>query len=100
MVQRIAHARMNGRGRPPMGEVEWRPGNPKSLDPERQIDRWWARVRFVDGVRRWIDLDPGAPRIDVNGDAGQIQGIRLLRRKIAEEAEAVKKLFRKETAPA
>ena len=38
--------------------------------------------------QRWMDIDPAAPRIDVNGDAGQIQGIRLLRRKIAEEAAA------------
>ena len=35
--------------------------------------------------QRWIDLDPQAPRVDVNGDAGQIQALRLLRRKIAEE---------------
>ena len=42
--------------------------------------------------QRWIDLDPRAPRVDVNGDAGQIQAIRLLRRKIAEEAERAKRI--------
>ena len=36
--------------------------------------------------QRWIDIDPKAARVDVMGDAGQIQAIRLLRRKIAEEA--------------
>lgn len=42
--------------------------------------------------QRWIDLDPGAPRVDVNADSGQVQGIRLLRRKIAEEAESARRL--------
>ena len=36
--------------------------------------------------QRWIDLDPAAPRVSVAADAGQVHGIRLLRRKIAEEA--------------
>ncbi len=35
--------------------------------------------------QRWMDMAPDAPRIDVNGDSGQIQGLRLLDRKIAEE---------------
>jgi vanillate monooxygenase len=38
--------------------------------------------------QRWIDLAPDAPRVNVRADAGQVQGIRLLRRKIAEEANA------------
>jgi len=36
--------------------------------------------------QRWIDLAPGARRVNVPADAGQIQGIRLLRRKIGDEA--------------
>lgn len=40
--------------------------------------------------QRWIDLDPAARRIDVNGDTGQIQSIRLLRQRIAEEQHAAK----------
>jgi phenylpropionate dioxygenase-like ring-hydroxylating dioxygenase large terminal subunit len=39
--------------------------------------------------QRSIDLAPDAPRVNVRADAGQIQGIRLLRRKIAQEAQAV-----------
>jgi vanillate O-demethylase monooxygenase subunit len=42
--------------------------------------------------QRIIDLDPNAPRIDVNADAGQLQAIRLLRRRIAEEREAGRRL--------
>jgi vanillate O-demethylase monooxygenase subunit len=42
--------------------------------------------------QRMIDLDPQAPRVDVNADAGQIQAIRLLRRRIAEEREAAQRL--------
>ena len=38
--------------------------------------------------QRWIDIDPKAARVDVMGDAGQIQAIALLRRKIAEEVAA------------
>ncbi|MGB8437589.1 MAG: aromatic ring-hydroxylating dioxygenase subunit alpha [Burkholderiales bacterium] len=38
--------------------------------------------------QRWIDLDPAAARVDVNGDAGQIQSIRMLRERIAEEQRA------------
>ena len=40
--------------------------------------------------QRWIDLAPGAPRVNVPADAGQIQAIRLLRRKIDEEARAAR----------
>ena len=36
--------------------------------------------------QRSIDLAPGAPRINVRADAGQIQGIRLLRKRIEQEA--------------
>jgi vanillate O-demethylase monooxygenase subunit len=36
--------------------------------------------------QRWIELGPNAPRVNVRGDAGQIQGVRLLRRTIEEEA--------------
>ncbi len=42
----------------------------------------WAIFEAQQGM---IDRDPTRPRIDVNADAGQIQGIRLLRRKIEEE---------------
>ena len=42
--------------------------------------------------QRNIDLDPAAPRVDVNGDAGQLHAIRLLRRRIAEEREAAGRL--------
>jgi vanillate O-demethylase monooxygenase subunit len=38
--------------------------------------------------QRWIDLDPAAPRISVAADAGQVHGIQLLHRRIAEEAGA------------
>lgn len=38
--------------------------------------------------QRWIDIDPQAPRVDVGGDSGQLQAIRLLRRKIAAERAA------------
>jgi len=36
--------------------------------------------------QRSIDLAPDAPRVNVRADAGQIQGVRLLRRKIEDEA--------------
>jgi hypothetical protein len=38
--------------------------------------------------QRSIDLAPDAPRVNVPADAGQIQAIRLLRKKIEEEARA------------
>ena len=37
--------------------------------------------------QKWIDLDPAAPRVNVSADAGQVQGIRLLRKLIQAEAE-------------
>jgi vanillate monooxygenase len=40
--------------------------------------------------QRWMDLAPGAPRVNVPADAGQIQAIRLLRKKIEEEALAAR----------
>ena len=36
--------------------------------------------------QRWIDLAPDAPRVNVPTDAGQIQSLRLLRKRIEEEA--------------
>ena len=45
-------------------------------------------VEAIEAQQVNIDRDPAAPRIDVNGDTGQIQAIRLLRRRIAEEREA------------
>ena len=35
--------------------------------------------------QRWIDLAPNSPRVNVRADAGQVQGMRLLRRKIEDE---------------
>lgn len=49
----------------------------------------WA---IFEAQQRMIDLDPAAPRIDVNADAGQIQAINLLRRKIADEREAARRV--------
>lgn len=40
---------------------------------------------IFENQQKWIDLNPDAPRVDLNGDNGQIQAIRLLRRRIAEE---------------
>jgi Vanillate O-demethylase oxygenase C-terminal domain len=40
--------------------------------------------------QRSIDLAPEAPRVNVSADAGQIQGMRLLHRRIAEEAETAR----------
>ena len=37
-----------------------------------------------------IPLDPRAPRVNVSADAGQVQGIRLLRRMIEEEVDRVR----------
>ena len=45
-------------------------------------------VAAIEAQQGNIDRDPATPRIDVNGDTGQIQAIRLLRRRIAEEREA------------
>ena len=49
-------------------------------------------VTAIEAQQRNIDLGPAAPRVDVNGDAGQIHAIRLLRRRIAEEREAAGRL--------
>jgi vanillate O-demethylase monooxygenase subunit len=49
----------------------------------------WA---IFEAQQRTIDLDPHAPRIDVNADAGQIQAINLLRRRIADERESADRL--------
>jgi len=40
--------------------------------------------------QRSIDLAPDAPRVNVPADAGQIQAIRLLRKKLEEEARAAR----------
>ncbi len=40
---------------------------------------------IFENQQTWIDLNPQAPRLDINADAGQIQGIKLLRRLIDEE---------------
>jgi vanillate O-demethylase monooxygenase subunit len=45
-------------------------------------------VAAIEAQQGNIDRDPATLRIDVNGDTGQIQAIRLLRRRIAEEREA------------
>lgn len=52
------------RGRPAKGEVAWREAVPDAVDPERRIARWWAHVRYADGVRRWVELDPAIARED------------------------------------
>jgi vanillate O-demethylase monooxygenase subunit len=49
-------------------------------------------VAAIEAQQGNIDRDPAAARIDVNGDTGQIQAIRLLRRRIAEEREAAGRL--------
>ena len=52
----------------------------------KQIDEAFRQDWDIfENQQKWIDLNPEAPRLDVNADAGQIQGIRLLRRLIAEE---------------
>src|SRR5258706_2905368 len=48
-------------------------------------------VEVFENQQRWIDLDPAAPRINVAADSGQVHGIRLLRRLIAEEAGTQRK---------
>ena len=45
-------------------------------------------MEAIEAQQANIDRDPAFPRIDVNGDTGQIQAIRLLRRRIAEERDA------------
>jgi vanillate O-demethylase monooxygenase subunit len=49
-------------------------------------------VAAIQAQQANIDVDPAAPRVDANGDAGQIQAIRLLRRRIAAEREAATRL--------
>jgi vanillate O-demethylase monooxygenase subunit len=49
----------------------------------------WA---IFEAQQKMIDRDPARPRVDVNADAGQIQGIRLLRRKIEDERAAVRRV--------
>jgi len=49
----------------------------------------WA---IFEDQQRMIDRDPAAPRVDVNGDAGQIQAIRLLQQQIADEREAARRV--------
>ena len=49
--------------------------------------------QVFENQQRWIDLDPAAPRVNVAADSGQVQGIRLLRRLIAEEALAQRKMM-------
>ncbi len=49
-------------------------------------------VAAIEAQQANIDVDATAPRVDVNGDAGQIQAIRLLRRRIAAEREAAGRL--------
>ncbi|HSD54864.1 MAG TPA: hypothetical protein VLC47_11900, partial [Burkholderiales bacterium] len=49
-------------------------------------------VAAIEAQQANIDADPAAPRVDVNGDAGQIQAIRLLHRRIAAEREAASRL--------
>ena len=39
--------------------------------------------------QKWIDLNPLAPRVNMSADAGQIRGIRLLRKMILDEAARV-----------
>jgi hypothetical protein len=57
-----------------------------------QIDTAFRQDWEVFELRQpWIDLDPAGPRVDVNGDAGQIQSIRMLRERIAEEQRATKR---------
>jgi vanillate O-demethylase monooxygenase subunit len=52
----------------------------------QQIDTAFRQDwEIFENQQRWIDLDPTAPRVDVNADAGQIQAIRLLRQRIADE---------------
>ena len=48
-------------------------------------------VEVFENQQRWIDLDPDAPRVNVAADSGQVHGIRLLRRLIAEEAGTQRK---------
>jgi vanillate O-demethylase monooxygenase subunit len=45
-------------------------------------------VVAIEAQQASIDVDPAAPRVDANGDAGQIQALRLLHRRIAAEREA------------
>ena len=45
----------------------------------------WA---VFEAIQRNMDRDPHAPRIDVNGDAGGLQAVRLLRARIEAEGRA------------
>jgi hypothetical protein len=45
-------------------------------------------VVAIEAQQANIDVDCAAPRVDANGDAGQIQALRLLHRRIAAEREA------------
>lgn len=59
----------------------------------RQVKTAFEEDRAIfEDQQRMIDLDPAAPRIDVNADAGQIQAIRLLRQRIADEREAAARI--------
>lgn len=55
----------------------------------QQIDTAFRQDWEVfENQQKWIDLDRNAPRVDVNADAGQLAALRMLRRRIAEEAAA------------
>ena len=43
------------RGRPVEGEVKW---------GRKGTRRWWGRVTYPDGARRWVPLDPAIPADD------------------------------------
>ena len=74
----------------------WAQAHNFGLDEPRTTDALFEQIdatfredwEVFEKQQRSIDLAPGAPRVNVPADAGQIQGIRLLRRKIEEEARA------------
>jgi vanillate O-demethylase monooxygenase subunit len=78
----------------------WAQAHNFMIDDPRVTDLVFEQVKTafnqdVDAIEAQqgnIDLDAAAPRVDVNGDTGQIHAIRLLRRRIAEEREAAARL--------
>jgi len=106
----LKHAAFAAEGRLP-GGIEMRNLNAITPETEKTCHYFWAQAHnfmtdrpevtemlfgqineafrqdweVFESQQKSIDLDPQAPRIDLNADAGQIQSIRLLRRLIQDE---------------
>jgi phenylpropionate dioxygenase-like ring-hydroxylating dioxygenase large terminal subunit len=74
----------------------WAQGHDFRLDDPALTELVFAQVEIAfkedwavfEAIQRNLDQKPDAPRVDVNGDAGGIQAIRLLRRAIEAERAA------------